>query len=130
MNEKNDHIGIGKNGEDIATEYLKKNGYKIIERNFRRPWGEIDIIAREKDGTLVFVEVKTLKEKGDLMPEDNLTVAKSKKFKKIANAYANANPKLIKEKIGWRLDLISITLQSILTKDKKDYELKHWQNIA
>ena len=45
-------------GEDIAVNYLKKKGYKIIERNFRKGYGEIDIIALKKN-VLVFVEVKT-----------------------------------------------------------------------
>ena len=48
---------IGNKGEDKATKYLKKQGYKIIERNYNLPCGEVDIIA-QKDKTLVFVEVK------------------------------------------------------------------------
>ena len=48
----------GRNGEDFATEYLEKNGYKIICRNFRCKQGEIDIIAKDID-YIVFVEVKT-----------------------------------------------------------------------
>ena len=49
---------IGKKGESVAVRYLKKQGYKIIEQNYRSKAGEIDIIARERK-TLVFVEVKT-----------------------------------------------------------------------
>lgn len=45
-------------GEEIATKYLKDKGYKIIERNFRKGYGEIDIIAT-LNNTLVFIEVKT-----------------------------------------------------------------------
>ena len=48
---------IGNKAEDKATKYLKKQGYKIIERNYNLPCGEVDIIAK-KDKTLVFVEVK------------------------------------------------------------------------
>ena len=50
----------GKLGENIACRYLVENGYKIIERNFRQKWGELDIIAKAPDKTLVFVEVKTV----------------------------------------------------------------------
>ncbi len=48
---------IGNKAEDKATKYLKKQGYKILERNYNLPCGEIDIVA-QKDKTLVFVEVK------------------------------------------------------------------------
>ena len=49
---------IGKNGENIAVDYLRKNGYKILDRNFYCWWGEIDIIAQDKN-EIVFVEVKS-----------------------------------------------------------------------
>ncbi len=54
-----DHLDIGKKGEDIAAEYLVEKGYAVLERNWRFKKAEIDIIAKENDGTLVFVEVKT-----------------------------------------------------------------------
>lgn len=50
---------VGNTGERIAGAFLLKKGYRILERNFRKPWGEIDIIA-EKDGSVRFVEVKTV----------------------------------------------------------------------
>ena len=49
---------LGKRGEELALRFLRKNGYKVIERNYICKMGEMDIIAQEKD-TLVFVEVKT-----------------------------------------------------------------------
>jgi Holliday junction resolvase-like predicted endonuclease len=55
------NITIGQIGEELACAYLLKNKYKIIDRNARYSWGEIDIVAQKKDGTLVFVEVKALK---------------------------------------------------------------------
>lgn len=48
---------VGQKGEDLAFAFLKRNGYKILEKNFKSPLGEIDIIARE-GRTIVFVEVK------------------------------------------------------------------------
>ncbi|WP_425539952.1 YraN family protein [Microaceticoccus formicicus] len=51
-------LDIGKRGEDLAVEYLTKKGMLIIDRNYRIPMGEIDIIAVEGD-ILVFIEVKT-----------------------------------------------------------------------
>src|SRR4030067_2650176 len=49
---------LGKKGEELALRFLKKKGFRIIEKNYVCKMGEMDIIAREKD-TLVFVEVKT-----------------------------------------------------------------------
>lgn len=51
-------IELGAAGEKQAVKYLKKSGYKILKRNFRNPFGEIDIVA-ERDGTVAFIEVKT-----------------------------------------------------------------------
>ncbi|HHH52756.1 MAG TPA: YraN family protein [Bacteroidetes bacterium] len=53
------NLTIGKKGEEIAVEFLVEKGYLILERNWRFKKAEIDIIAKDKDGTLVFVEVKT-----------------------------------------------------------------------
>ncbi|WP_233899892.1 YraN family protein [Tenacibaculum piscium] len=52
------HNELGEKGEQLAIEYLEKNGYKILEKNYRYKKAEVDIIA-EKDGFLVVVEVKT-----------------------------------------------------------------------
>ena len=54
-----EHLRLGSRGEKLASRFLRRNGYKILYRNFRgRTGGEIDLVCREKD-TLVFVEVKT-----------------------------------------------------------------------
>ena len=53
------HLVTGKKGEDIAVDYLVEKGYVVLERNWRFKKAEIDIIAKDDDGTLVFVEVKT-----------------------------------------------------------------------
>ena len=55
---KTDNKKTGNKGEDLATEYLEKKGYKIIERNFRTRFGELDIVCWDAQ-ILVFVEVKT-----------------------------------------------------------------------
>lgn len=119
----------GKLGEDIACEYLKKNSYSIIDRNFRRPWGEVDIIAKDKNGILVFVEVKTMEKNESLKPEDNLTSAKLKKMKRTASIYANSNEKLLRANRGWRIDLVAIELLTIPVKDVDDYSIRHYENL-
>lgn len=127
---------LGRAGEDFACEYLVKNGYKIVERNFRRSFGELDIIAVSKDKTLVFIEVKTLRQaqgrqEDCLRPEDEMTVAKIKKFKRIAQFYAGENEKLILDKKGWRLDLIALVVSNAepLTNKENNFLLKHYENI-
>lgn len=51
-------ISLGKRGEDIAADFLKAKGFKVVSRNYRQKSGEIDIICTDRD-TIVFVEVKT-----------------------------------------------------------------------
>ena len=53
-----ERIMVGRFGENAALEFLKRKRYRVMERNFRTPFGEIDIVAR-KDGLIVFLEVKT-----------------------------------------------------------------------
>ncbi|MEK7654102.1 MAG: YraN family protein [Patescibacteria group bacterium] len=52
---------VGKLGEDLACGFLVKKGYKILKRNYWKPWGELDIVAKDPDGVLVFVEVKAMR---------------------------------------------------------------------
>lgn len=67
---------IGRNGEDVAEEYLRKHGYTIVERNFRVRGGEIDIIAKRRD-ELIFFEVKTRKTSVYGYPEQSVSVKKA-----------------------------------------------------
>jgi len=76
----------GQNSEETAAGVLKKNGYKILERNFRTPLGEIDIIARHK-GVLVFVEVKARRSGRFGGPKAAITPAKQRKISMVALTY-------------------------------------------
>lgn len=120
---------LGQLGENIACRYLEKKNHKIIERNFRQKWGEIDIIAKAPDKTLVFVEVKTVRgvEKlhtTNISAEDQLTSAKLTKLQRTASLYANHNQDLINDERGWRIDLIALTISN------KNYVIKHYKNIS
>ncbi len=118
---------IGQLGEDLACEYLVNNKHRIIERNYKKPWGEIDVIVMDPDKTLVFVEVKTLRQSTNfgLKPEDQLTVSKLKKLARTASLYSGANQGLINKDRGWRIDLIAITLNN---SDRPT--ISHYKNIS
>jgi len=75
----------GKESEDFACDYLKSKNYRIIERNFRTRRGEIDIIA-EKDGVLIFVEVRSLR-KGLFNPIESIGRRKLERIIKAAKYY-------------------------------------------
>jgi len=87
MNKKFNNI-VGAIGEDIAKNYLKENGYKIIEYNFRNKIGEIDIIAYDKD-ILVFVEVKYRKNNIFGLPREAVDYNKQRKIRLVATSYIN-----------------------------------------
>ncbi len=77
---------IGFLGEDAANKYLMDNGYKILQRNFRTRFGEIDIIAKEGK-YLVFIEVKTRKSIGFGFPRESVDGYKQCRIKNVANLY-------------------------------------------
>lgn len=86
---------MGAIGEGVAASFLERKGFSIIERNFRKPWGEIDIIA-EKGGVVRFVEVKSVsretlpdvtRESESHRPEELVHEAKLKKIARTAELY-------------------------------------------
>lgn len=77
---------LGNFGENVAAMYLEKNGYEIIERNFRCRLGEVDIIAR-KDNRIVFFEVKTRTTDQYGTPSESVTKEKKSKIRKVAALY-------------------------------------------
>ena len=93
-------------GERIAAEYLRGLGYKILETNFRRPEGEIDIVAQDGD-CLVFVEVRTRKSASFGTPEESVTAAKRERLISLVLAYLQTHSNLPSL---WRIDVVAIEL--------------------
>jgi len=146
------NIKIGQIGEDLANQYLLNNKYKVLNRNYRKTWGEVDIICKDRNGVLVFVEVKTLRAQtsvkvfhtdvkhldsgSGLKPEDNLSYSKLEKVKRTSYLYANSHPELINDKSGWRIDLIAIEINHQNPEDLNQKELfkfstiRHYEGIA
>ena len=122
---------VGKLGEDLACAYLVSKGYRVLSRNYRKPWGEIDIVAQARDSTLVFVEVKTLKQSSEdsLAPEDHLNASKLKKFRKICQTFVSHNPDLLNERRGWRMDLVAIAIKNTPPTSGGDTSISHYENI-
>lgn len=112
---------IGKKGEDLAVEYLKKKGYKILERNYRKQYAEIDIIALYNN-ILVFVEVKTRTSQKFGTPFEAITYWKLKPLVKLAEFYQISHPKLPS---SMRIDAISILIDTIGTAT-----IEHLENVS
>ena len=101
-------VKTGKKGEDLACDFLKKQGYKIIERNFRIRGGEIDIIAQDGN-TLVYVEVKTRTSHQFGYPEEAVTRWKLRFLERAAKYYRN-NRKYINLPALERIDVVVVDL--------------------
>ncbi len=111
---RQNNTSLGKLGEDLACEYLKKSHYKIIERNFRTKFGEIDIIAKRKK-QLVFVEVK-------YGSKDAYLRVNRKKFEKISfTAQMFLREKGDFGTNSYRIDVIAVT---------KEKEIFHFEDVA
>ena len=94
---------LGKQGEDMAVQYLKDNGYAILERNYRKGHLEIDIIAYY-EGLLVIVEVKTRSSDTFMRPEEAVNHKKRMDLMHLANYYIKSHR--MTEEV--RFDVISI----------------------
>jgi len=113
---------IGELGENIAVKFLMKHNFSILERNYTKKWGELDVIT-EKDGKLYFIEVKSvaretlgsvLHETSDYRPEENMHPWKLKRLSRTIQTYLLS--KRVSEEKEWQLDLIVVFLD---IKNKK-----------
>lgn len=80
------HNDFGRKAEDLALEYLQKNGYKILSRNFRFQKAEIDIIS-EKDNLIIITEVKARSTDAFILPQEAVTKTKIRSIVSAANHY-------------------------------------------
>jgi len=110
---------IGELGEDVACKFLIKHGFSILERNYTKKWGEIDIIA-QKGEKRFFIEVKSKQVESDFdfrlfdgqinetnRPEENMHPWKMKRLRRVVETY------LISKRLGyvdWQFDLLVVYL--------------------
>lgn len=120
---------IGNFGEKIAQNYLKKKGYRILDKNYifrisgSPQKGEIDIIAKKGEITH-FIEVKTLQNsKLKIEPQEKVDFRKKRKLEKTAESW------LVKNKIPfdskWQIDIISVKIDF----ERKKAKIRHFKNI-
>jgi putative endonuclease len=82
---------LGKRGEDLAVDHLSRQGYQVLERNWRCARGEIDIVAID-GSALVFVEVKTRSSRNFGHPLEAITLVKLARLRSLALAWCHAHP--------------------------------------
>lgn len=110
---------LGDLGEELAVNFLKQDGYKILERNYRLKCGEIDIVAAKTSGLLgktqsiIFVEVKTIEGLGSdfeaAMAAQNVHYQKQRRLLKTAKIYLAQ--KKIPPDITWRIDVLVVVYE-------------------
>jgi len=118
---KNLNLDVGKLGENIAKNYLKKRGYKIIEQNYRTKYAEIDLVAK-KDDALVFIEVRTKTGEQFGAPEETINKRKMRKLQMNALAYTSR----IKWPGPYRIDTVCIVLDG----NQSLKRINHYENIC
>ena len=97
-------LPLGPRGERAAEKYLRRNGYRIVERNFRAAGAEIDIVAMDGD-TLVFVEVKTRRSCEAGAPEEAVDERKQKQIRRAAEIFAT---RYCADDVTMRFDIVAI----------------------
>ena len=103
-------VRLGRQGEELASGYLRGAGCGILAANYRCPWGEIDLVARDGD-ELAFVEVRTRRTATFGSPRESITRRKADHLVAAAQHYLqNHSPENDSEDIPWRIDLVSIRL--------------------
>lgn len=116
---KTQNRAIGRLAENLAAEALIKKGFEILERNFFNRFGEIDIIAKDKD-ILVFVEVKAKKGVEFGMPEEMVNARKLNKVRHMATIYMKG------ESVPCRIDVVAI----VLSDTNGLVRLNHYENVV
>lgn len=99
------NIELGRKGEDAAARYLESKGFRIIGRNVRTRFGEIDLIAHDA-GTVVFVEVKTRASENSGAPLEAIPGRKAARLRKLAEAWAADHD--VSDSVDLRIDCIGV----------------------
>ena len=115
-----DHIATGKLGEEIAKKYLEEKGYKIIEKDFKTKYAEIDLVGTKNKG-MVFFEVRTKRGEAFGSPEETLNSKKLKKLCLGAKIFSVAK----KWSGSMRIDAVCV----VLKENNEILRINHYENI-
>ena len=115
---------LGKNGEDLAVSFLKKNGFEILERNYRFGHKEIDIIGRDSN-TVVFVEVKAGRSKTFGSPEERVNLKKQRSMIEVAQDYIQKNNL---RDFDFRFDVVAIEFERGGRSQDASAKIEHIKN--
>ncbi len=99
---------LGRYGEDLAAQHLVAVGMRLLDRNWRCREGELDLVARDRDGTVVFVEVKTRSSAAFGDPAEAVSWAKVRKLRTLAGVWLREHPS---DGSPLRFDVISVVRQ-------------------
>lgn len=107
--EKTEKRKIGDLGEGIAAKYLEKRGFAVLDRNYLKPWGELDIVAR-RGNMFHFIEVKTVSRitGQGIRPEENMHRRKILRLSRAIQTYLLE--KKISKRVEWQIDLLCVYL--------------------
>jgi len=131
---KPEHLKVGKLGEDIACRFLKEKGFLILERNYRKKWGELDIVC-EKEKMLHFVEVKSVSRemenggvthetpKDEYQPEDAIHEWKIKRLMRVIQSFISE--KYRNEEPEWQFDIAAVFLDI----NRKNAKIRFTENV-
>ncbi|MGA1812402.1 YraN family protein [Frondihabitans sp. 4ASC-45] len=123
MTKKNTNQEVGALGEEAAAVHLAERGYRILDRNWRCPEGEVDIVA-EDDDYVVVVEVKTRTGHAAGHPFEAVTPAKVQRLRRLALAWAHGNPRSGQR---LRVDVVAVTLEADASTRPV---IEHLENVA
>lgn len=112
---------LGNKGERIAAEYLQRENFQLLDKQYHTRFGELDIVALEF-GMVVFVEVKTRTSDRFGLPEASMTPAKIERIENAGLIWLQEHPDAPDD---WRIDVISL----FLDPQGQVLDLKHFKNI-
>ena len=115
---------IGALGENMAFRFLVKRGFRILDRNYSKKWGEIDIVA-EKDKIFRFIEVKSIVsyETNRYRPEENVHYQKLKRLSRVIQTYLL--DKKVSYETEWQIDVLAV----FLDLENKKAKFRFTENI-